>query len=149
MYAPCRLFSVPFYAQTFSRVDPGRQAFLDDHNGTLFGLEFIPTTVLQYLRPDSLRFTRLFPFVDFAPFPGRIIGDVSFDLFDQSSSMPASLPFLFFLALGGMVLGVVETFVAGTGCVARACSPEDPGDRPVRCGHRFGRDADRLLRRCP
>lgn len=96
------LFSVPFYGQGFSQVDPGRQAFLAENGGTLFGLKFIPTTVLQYLRPDALRFTSLFPFVDFATFPGPIIGDVRFDLFDRSSSLPTSMPFFFVLALVGL-----------------------------------------------
>lgn len=101
-----RVFSVPFYAQHFSQVDPGRQRFLAENDGTLFGLQFVPSTVLQYLRPDALRFTSRFPFVDFASFPGTIIGDVRFDLFDRTSSLPAAVPFLFVLAVGGLVFFV-------------------------------------------
>jgi hypothetical protein len=99
-----RLFSVPFYAQEFSKLDPGRQRFLAENGGTLFGIKFVPTTVLQYLRPDALRFTGTFPFVEFPHFPGPIIGDVRFDLFDRASSVPASLPFLFVLAVAGIVV---------------------------------------------
>jgi hypothetical protein len=99
-----QLFSVPFYAQQFSQIDPGRRAFLAANDGTLFGLQFAPTTALQYLRPDALRFTSLFPFVDFAPFPGTTIGDVRFDLFDRSSSLPASQPVLLLLAVVGLVV---------------------------------------------
>jgi hypothetical protein len=96
------LFSVPFYSQQFSQIDAGRQAFLAENGGSLFGLKFVPTTVLQYLRPDSLRFTSTFPFVDFASFPGPIIGDFRFDLFDRSSSLPTALPFFFVLAVAGL-----------------------------------------------
>jgi hypothetical protein len=104
-YAKFRtLFSVPFYAQQFSQVDPGRRAFLAANNGTLFGLQFVPSTALQYLRPDALRFTTLFPFVDFAPFPGTTIGHVRFDLFDRSSSLPASQPTLLLLGVVGLVV---------------------------------------------
>ncbi|MEZ5169419.1 MAG: hypothetical protein R3A49_01560 [Acidimicrobiia bacterium] len=87
------LFSIPFWEQNFSIVDRGRQAFLEENDGTLFGLKFIPTTALQYLRPDALSFTGTFPFVDFPPFPGRVIGGFKLDLFDRSSSIPSSLPF--------------------------------------------------------
>jgi len=103
-YAKFRtLFSVPFYDQEFSMVDPGRKAFLAANHGTLFGPQFVPTTVLAYLRPDALRFTSLFPFVDFSKFPGTIIGNVQFDLFDRTSSLPSSVPFLFVLGLVGFV----------------------------------------------
>lgn len=98
-----RLFSVPFSAQQFSQVDPGRQRFLAENDGTLFGLQFVPSTALQYLRPDALSFTSTFPFVDFASFPGTIIGNVRFDLFDRTSSLPAAVPFLVVLAVAGLV----------------------------------------------
>ena len=98
-----RLFSVPFYAQYFSQIDPGRKQFLTANSGTLFGLQFIPTTFVHYFQPDALRFTSLFPFVGFPPFPGHVIGTVQFDLIDRSSSLPSSQTFLFFLAVGGLV----------------------------------------------
>jgi len=96
------LFSVPFYSQQFSQIDAGRQALLAENGGTLFGAHFVPTTVLQYLRPDALRFTATFPFVDFPSFPGPIIGDYRFDLFDRSSSLPSALPFFFVLTIVGL-----------------------------------------------
>lgn len=86
-------FSIPFWQQNFSEVDRGRQAFLEENGGSLFGFKFIPTTALQYLRPDALSFTGTFPFVDFPAFPGRVIGGFKLDLFDRTSSIPASLPF--------------------------------------------------------
>lgn len=98
-----RLFSIPFETQQFSVIDPGRQAFLEENGGTLFGAKFIPSTVVQYLRPDAVRPSGVFPFLDFAPFPGVNIGDLRWDLFDRSSSLPTSMPFLFFPAVGGLV----------------------------------------------
>jgi hypothetical protein len=97
-----RLFSIPFYAQYFSHIDPGRKQFLTANNGTLFGLQFAPTTFVHYFQPDALRFTKLFPFVGFPPFPGYVIGNVQFDLIDRSSSLPSSQTLFFFLAVGGL-----------------------------------------------
>lgn len=96
-------FSVPFDGQNFSQVDRGRQAFLAENNGTLFGLKFIPTTAFQYMRPDALSFTSTFPFVDFPPFPGRVFGGYRLDLFDRTSSIPSSLPFWFALTVPAVI----------------------------------------------
>jgi hypothetical protein len=95
------LLSVPFADQRLSVIDPARQAFLRANGGTLFGLQFLPTTVLHYLRPDGLRLTSTFPFVDFPAIPGRVIGAVTFDLVDRSASAPASMPFFVLLGLVG------------------------------------------------
>lgn len=98
-----RLFSIPFSAQRFSEIDPGRQEFLRVNHNTMFGPQFAPTTALQYLRPDAIRFTKEFPFLDFADFPGPVIGDVTFDLIDRSSSVPTAMPLLTVLTGIGLV----------------------------------------------
>jgi hypothetical protein len=96
------LFSIPFWGQGFTILDPKRQAFLEENGGTLFGAKFAPTTFVHYLRPDALSFTRTFPFIDF-PAKAKAIGGVQFDLIDYSSSVPTSMPALTVLAvLGGV-----------------------------------------------
>jgi len=97
-----RLFSIPFYGQRFSEIDPARQEFLRVNGGTMFGLKFVPTTVLQYARPDAIRFVGHFPFVDFSSFPGPVIGNVTFDLIDRSSSVPTAMPLLTILTVIGL-----------------------------------------------
>ena len=94
------LFSVPFDSQGISLVDPVRQHFLEQNGGTFFGLQFVPTTLVQYLRPDALRLSAGFPFVDFAP-PLSSIGHVTFDLIDWSGSLPTTLPALLLASLVG------------------------------------------------
>jgi len=98
-----RLFSIPFSGQRFSQIDPDRQAFLKANGGTMFGLKFVPTTVLQYARPDAIRFVGHFPFVDFSSFPGPVIGNVTFDLIDRSSSVPTAMPLLTILTVIGLI----------------------------------------------
>ena len=96
------LFSIPFWQQGFTIEDPQRQEFLAVNGGTLFGLKWVPTTVVQYLRPDALRFTSIYPFVDFPP-PARPFSGVEFDLIDTASSIPSSMPLLTVLGLVGAV----------------------------------------------
>lgn len=98
------LFSIPFVAQGMTIIDPKRQAFLDANDGTLFGLKFLPTTLVHYLRPDAISLTRTFPFVDFPP-KATLVGHVQFDLVDYSSSVPSTMPALTILAiLGALVM---------------------------------------------
>lgn len=94
--------SIPFEQQTFTRLSPARQAMLEANDGTLFGLQFAPTTLVHYLRLDGVRFSAAFPFVDFPP-PGEpIVGDVAFDLVDRTASIPTSLPALVVPAAVGL-----------------------------------------------
>ena len=98
------LFSVPFYGQVFTQVDPAHRHFLDVNGGSFFGLQFVPTTVLHYLRPDGVTFGSTFPFVGFRSPPGTVVGGAVFDLVDRAASLPASMPFLLVLAVIGSVL---------------------------------------------
>ncbi len=112
------LFSIPFYGQGFTIEDTQRQQFLEVNDGTLFGLKWVPTTVVQYLRPDALRFTSEYPFVDFPP-PAHPFSGVKFDLVDYTSSLPASMPLLAVLAIIGMVMLVrTRAGAPGTGVAA-------------------------------
>lgn len=102
------LFSIPFATQGFTLVDPARREMLAANNGTLFGLQFIPTSIWHYLNPAALGFSRRFPFIDFPPIPGRVFGEVQFDLIDRTASVPASLPVLCVLSLLGVAAVVRE-----------------------------------------
>ena len=107
------LFSVPFANQGFTLVDPARQEMLAANNGTLFGLKFIPTTLWHYLDPTALGLTRRFPFIDFPPLPGRIIGDVQFDLIDRTASVTTTLPILCLLSVLGIMAIIRTRQIAG------------------------------------
>ena len=97
------LFSVPFYGQGFTILDDRRRAFLDHNNGTLFGLKFWPTSLVQYVKPNAFSLTRTFPFIDF-PAKAKPFGGVEFDLVDYSSSAPWSMPVFVLLAVIGVAL---------------------------------------------
>jgi hypothetical protein len=99
------LFSLPNDKQIYTQFNPARQRALADNGGTLFGLKFMPTQLLQFLRPDALRFDSLFPWIAF-PGPATVLGGVTFDTRDWASSITASMPALTVLGLGGLVVVV-------------------------------------------
>ena len=46
-------FSIPVDRQVFSLENAHRQAVLASNGGSLFGLKFLPTNLLQFVRPDA------------------------------------------------------------------------------------------------
>ncbi|MGH9027990.1 MAG: hypothetical protein ACRDWD_18050 [Acidimicrobiia bacterium] len=98
-----QLFGIPFETQTQNLIDETREETLAASGGTLFNVRALPTTTLQMIRPDALRPTRLFPFVEFPP-PAPVIGDVKFDLVDRAASLPVAMPVLVLLSIGGLIL---------------------------------------------
>jgi hypothetical protein len=80
--------------------NPARAAWFAGNNGSFFSVRFLPTTLVQYLRPDALRFERLVPFVRFGP-AAREFGSYPLEGNTPASSLPASATLLFALALVG------------------------------------------------
>ena len=104
----------PTDRQRMSQINPQRMNFLSHSGGSYFGLQFIPTTLLQYFRPDALTFERIAPFIDF-PRHGHVVGDAVFDAFEPTSSIPSSMPALTVLTIVG--IGAV------VGTSRRRCAP--------------------------
>ena len=98
--------SLPLDRQVITSFDgrggASRRAALADNGGTLFGVKFLPTTILHYSRPDALGLQRAFPWVRF-PGPARTVGPVTFDVIDPAASVPATTPALALLAGFGLV----------------------------------------------
>lgn len=94
------LFRLPLDKQVFTQLDAQRRAALAHNGGSLFGARFVPTNLLQYVRPDAVRPASHFPWVNFPKHRAKVIGNVVFDTIDRSSSLPASMP-------GFVVLGIV------------------------------------------
>jgi len=94
---------LPLDKQVYSQFNVARRRALADNGGSLFGLKFLPTQLLQILRPDALRLDGLFPWIRF-PGPATVIGDVTFDTRSWASTIPATTPALTLLGLGGVVV---------------------------------------------
>jgi hypothetical protein len=96
-------FGIPIDKQVQSRIEPNRRAALAANNGTIFGLKFVPTTLLQVVRPDAVGRVRAFPFVGVPAEPATVVGDVTFDTIEPSLSAPTSMPLLCLLTLVALV----------------------------------------------
>ena len=93
---------VPFDKQVITRVSAEHRAVLRANNNSMIGLQFVPTVLTQYLRPDAIRLSPLFPWVTFPPH-ADVIGNVSFDHIEPTPSIPATMPALAALAIVGLV----------------------------------------------
>jgi hypothetical protein len=94
------LFSVPFTSQLSKEA---YRPILATNGGSMFGPKFVPTTALQYLRPDALHFSSLFPWVTFPPRESiASVGNVVVNR-ELTGSYPASMPLLTLLGVVGMV----------------------------------------------
>ena len=83
--------AIPFDRQVLNEFSEDRRAALAANDGTLFGLQFLPTTALQYLRPDTIEPRALLPWFSWGP-DADVVGDVTFDTVDRSASLPVTAP---------------------------------------------------------
>jgi hypothetical protein len=95
-------FSLPLNRQVATTDFAHRRAVLAANGGSLFGLKFVPTNLLQYVRPDALSISRFFPWI-FFPGKALVVGNVLYTTRDWTSSVPASMPLLTILAVIGAV----------------------------------------------
>ena len=93
----------PIERQIASATFDDRKAFLEANGDTWFGPQFVPTTLLQYSRPDAFDLRGSFPWLDFPAGGPTVIGDVTFDDLEWSSSVPVTMPVLLVLAIPGAV----------------------------------------------
>lgn len=96
------LLSVPGDRQLLSLQSPVRTAFFETTGGSFFSPRFLPTTVVQYLRPDAIAFERLVPFVRFGPLAENR-GSIDVETVTPASSLPSSALLLLILAIAGTV----------------------------------------------
>ncbi len=119
------LFSVPLGNQVRALVDPASHEFLR-HNSGFFGIQFVPTSLVAYLRPWGLQFSGWYPFVDF-PSSTPVVGDVVFNNIERVASAPVTMPALVVLAIAGVVLlcrsGAPTPFrIAAIGAAVGCCT---------------------------
>ena len=94
------LLTLPYDRHRVSMVVEHRREVLAANDGSIQGPQFLPTTALQFVRPDALGVDGSFPWIDF-PRRATVIGDVLMDQIDVAASVPASMPALSLLALAG------------------------------------------------
>jgi hypothetical protein len=100
------LFSVPFERQLSNQSSSFSQNLLAANGGTRFNLELVPTSLVQYFRPDQISFRWLFPWVAYGT-QADDIGDVVTERIGNAS-YTASMPLLTLLGLIG-IAGLVRS----------------------------------------
>jgi hypothetical protein len=93
---------VPFDGQIANQF-PEWVSFREANGGSYFRPEFVPTTLLQYLRPDAVDLRSHFPWVDYPLGGPTAVGGVAIGPSWVSSSLPVTMPALCLLALVGAV----------------------------------------------
>lgn len=106
------LLGVPLERQVLVETDPVRLDALAANDGSLFGVHYAPSVLLQILRPDALGVRGHLPFVGFPEQRPTVVGDALFAELDWSASVPSSHPLLFLATLVGVVV-----LLAGRGAV--------------------------------
>ena len=127
---------IPFDQQVWTAQSASRQAVLAD--GGVTGLRFLPSTLVNYLRPDGVRLSPVFPFLSAPAEPARSVGGVLLDMRYRTPSATAFMPLLFVLAARR---GVRDRPAPGRD---RAGVAADPGPRCTLDHH--GDTAGRLHR---
>lgn len=106
-------FGVPLERQVLVGIIPERRALLEANDGSVFGPEFVPSVVLQTVRPDALGFRSHFPWISLPDERPAVIGDPVFVDLDWSSSVPSSSPLLAVAGLAGLIVLVVPRRIVG------------------------------------
>ncbi|MGE5209619.1 MAG: hypothetical protein ACM3MM_00035, partial [Acidobacteriota bacterium] len=124
------LFGVPGGRQLLSLQDPERAAWFAGNNESFFSTRFLPTTLVQYWRPDAIRFERLVPGVRFGPL-ATDRGSYPVESITPATSITLSATLLLVLAvvgalwmlrhrcrtwllvLAGTIVGTLPTFTIG------------------------------------
>lgn len=97
------LFDLPADRQVLSLLDPRRAAWFAGNGGSFFSFRFLPTTLVQYLRPDAVRVERLVPFVRFGPLATEY-GSYPLEGNTPATSLPVAAPLVFGLAIVGLAV---------------------------------------------
>lgn len=96
-------YMFPLEDQVWTGINDHRRAALDANGGDLVSMRVLPSTVVNYLRPDGLRFTPVFPFItlpaDIAPSYGGSFLDQTY----RTGSLIAFMPLLVLLSIWGAV----------------------------------------------
>jgi hypothetical protein len=99
------LFSVPIDKQDILLRLPERRAALAATGNSLFGFDYIPTNLVQYLRPDAIGFRGTFPWVTFANAP-HVFANAKFENIEPSASTTVTSIFLVALAVLGAIAAI-------------------------------------------
>ncbi len=92
-------FLFPLQNQVWTTVNAHRREALTANGGTITGLQFFPTSLVNYFRPDGIRLVDYFPFVTLPAEPARAYAGAFLDQSYRTGSVTAFMPLLLLLSL--------------------------------------------------
>lgn len=96
-------FMFPLEHQIWTQQSARRRLALAMNEGTLTGPQFFKNSLVNYLRPDGIRFVSYFPFITLPARPAPTYGGAFVDQSYRTGSVPAFMPLLFVSTLWGAV----------------------------------------------
>jgi len=121
------LFSLPVDKQDIRLGAPERRAALAASN-QLFSIDYAPTNLLQYFRPDAIGIDRLFPWITFSP--SHTMG-LAYDHVEPTASITAVSAVLLVLAILGVVAAIRAAHPAAVPTTGSGTEPK-PGAETLR-----------------
>ena len=94
----------PLQDQVWTSVNQHRRDALAVNGGTITGPQFFLTSLVNYFRPDGVRFVDYFPWVTLPGQPAKAYGGVYLDQFYRTGSVTAFMPLLLLLSLASLPL---------------------------------------------
>jgi hypothetical protein len=93
----------PLEDQVWTDVNEHRRQALEVNGGSLVGPQFFTTSLVNYFRPDGIRFTSIFPYITLPAGPARAYNGAFVDQAYRTGSVTAFMPGLFLVAIWGIV----------------------------------------------
>lgn len=93
----------PLQSQVWTEVNAHRREALAANGGSITGPQFLETSVVNYFRPDGIRFVDRLPWVTLPAEPAKAYGGAFLDQVYRTGSVPAFMPMLFVLSAIAMV----------------------------------------------
>ena len=100
-------FMFPLEHQVWTAENSRRRLALLMNDGSITGPQFFRSSLVNYFRPDGIRFVSYFPFVTLPAQPARSYGGAFLDQTYRTGSVPAFMPLLFVATLWGFVATAV------------------------------------------
>ena len=98
-----RPFGIPMEDQLFSVTDENRAEMLARYDNKYFQLEFVPSNLWAYFRPNGVDISTRFPFIDVPKTLPAVWGDAFYDATYRTASVTATNPLLLAASVAGTV----------------------------------------------
>ncbi len=96
-------FLFPIDQQVFTSVSAQRRAAIEANGGDLFDPSLLWSTLVNYLRPNGIRFVSVYPYITLPPHIARSFGGGFLDQSNRTGSIVSFTPLLFGLSVWGVL----------------------------------------------